>query len=64
MFFVLFRFVFRFVLEASVGPGGGFGGFPVNSKSSGKATTGREQKPIKKYMLRYFGLFLGVSTWE
>ena len=31
--------VFRFVFVGFGGPGGGFGGFPVGSKSSGKATT-------------------------
>ena len=31
--------VFRFVFDGFGGPGGGFGGFPVGSKSSGKATT-------------------------
>ena len=44
MFFVLFCVVFRFVFVGFGGPGVGFGGFPVGSKSSGKATTTTTKK--------------------
>ena len=39
MFLFSFRFVFRFVFVGFGGPGGGFGGFLLNSLSSGLATT-------------------------
>ena len=52
VFFVLFRFVLRFALQVFVGPGGGFGGFPVGSKSRGKATTATTKKKATKATTR------------
>ena len=52
MFFALFCFVVHYVLKAVVGPGGGFGGFPVGSKSSGKATTATTKKKTTKTTTR------------
>ena len=43
-----FCFVFRCVFVGFGGPGGGFGGFPVGSKSSGNATTSIITKTARK----------------
>ena len=44
--------VFRFVFAGFGGPGGGFGGFPVGSKSSGKATTTTTKEKAAKTTTR------------
>ena len=44
----VFRFVVRFVSVGFGGPGGGFEGLPVDSKSSGKAATATTKQKAAK----------------
>ncbi len=44
--------MFRCILAGVDGPGGGFGGFPVGSKSSGKTTTATTKKKAAKTTTR------------
>ena len=51
--FVWFSFCFLFCSSGFFGgPGGGFGGFPVGSRSSGKATTATTKKNATKTTTR------------